>query len=380
MLLFLGAGASKPFGIPTMRDFLKLFDQEVGSSPLYNAIKAISEKDCDLEVLMTVVEDLTKSPGEFFRAISPQTAFFLLQKERNEANRYLADESREEAKALLTKIKAIIRRECSKAVSDDSKILKVYDDFFNLLAEMEKEMKPEFHFNLTTYGRRPIMVLPTKLRIFTTNYDTCVEVYFNRKEIDFSRGIVNRYGEDVFDVDEYGSLQSQNKAAKIYKLHGSVDLFEAKGKIRLFTAAGGEKTFLGESYGEESLHWPIEFGGYRHVIESPYLDLFRLLRDTAQEENWWIFIGFSFRDRTICSLLNDVLRIKSRSERPNALLLTCHPEPVVERLKEWGYQAIVDTIHPVEAEFGSGGFSSKFSKALLDKEYIRRIGGGVVEK
>ena len=47
MLLFLGAGASKPFGIPTMRDFPKLFDQEVESSPLYTAIKTTFEKDFD---------------------------------------------------------------------------------------------------------------------------------------------------------------------------------------------------------------------------------------------------------------------------------------------------------------------------------------------
>jgi len=61
MLLFLGAGASSPFGIPTMSGFIKLFDKEVGDSPLYQAIKVAFEKECDLEVLMTVVEDLSKS-------------------------------------------------------------------------------------------------------------------------------------------------------------------------------------------------------------------------------------------------------------------------------------------------------------------------------
>ena len=160
---------------------------------------------------MTIIEDLTKPPAEFFRAISPQTAFFLLQKERDEANRYLAEENREEAKTLLANIKVIIRRECNKAVSNDSKILKVYDNFFNLLAEEEKKIKQtEHHFNLSSYGRRSIISLPANLKIFTTNYDTCMEVYFNRREIDFSRGIVNRYGENIFDVDEYVSQRNQN--------------------------------------------------------------------------------------------------------------------------------------------------------------------------
>jgi hypothetical protein len=33
MLLFLGAGASKPFGIPTMQGFLELFDREQRALP-----------------------------------------------------------------------------------------------------------------------------------------------------------------------------------------------------------------------------------------------------------------------------------------------------------------------------------------------------------
>jgi len=104
MLLFLGAGASKPFGIPSMSGFLTLFDQEIASSSLYKAIRSVYKKDCDLEVIMTIVEDLTKPSGDFFRTISPQTSFFLLQKERGETDVYLSKESREEAKALLTKV------------------------------------------------------------------------------------------------------------------------------------------------------------------------------------------------------------------------------------------------------------------------------------
>lgn len=370
MLLFLGAGASSPFGIPTMSGFIKLFDKEVGDSPLYQAIKVAFEKECDLEVLMTVVEDLSKSQSEFFRAISPQTAHFLLQREREEANRYVSEGSRKEAKELLAKIKAIIRKECADAVSENSRILEVYDDFFNFLAQERNTMTPDLLWNATQIARSQ-MILPSDLRIFTTNYDTCMEVYFNRKEIDFSRGIVNRYGEDLFDVDSYESHQARD--IKIYKLHGSVDLFQKRDKIRQLSAAGAEKTFLGEEYGEESMRWPIEFGGYRHVIESPYLDLFRRLRDAAKEKKWWISIGFSFRDRTICSLLNDVLRLKPERERPNALLLDLYPEPIVKRLKDWDYHALADTIYPIEVEFGSKDLSTKLHAAFLAKGYTKEM-------
>jgi hypothetical protein len=374
VLLFLGAGASMPFGVPTMLDFVKLFDKEVGDYPLYRELKVVFRENCDLEVLMTVIEDLSKSPQEFFRAISPQTAFFLLQKERKDADRYInEDGSRNEAGKLLTKIKTIIRKECNKAASNDSKILEVYDDFFTFLAEEKRRMiQGPSPWGTTQIGSSThALIFPTDLRIFTTNYDQCVETYFNRKEIDFWRGIISRYGDSIFDVDSYESLLVQNMHCKIYKLHGSVDLFQKGDKIRRLEVPRIEEPFLVKEYGEELMRWPIEFGGYRHIIESPDLDLFRRFRDTAKEKKWWIVVGFSFRDRTICSILNDVLRLKPKIERPNVLLLNRHTQPVIERLKDWNYQALVETIVPVEVEFGSKDFSTKLHQVFLDRGYSR---------
>ncbi len=367
MLLFLGAGASSPFGIPTMPGFVKLFDQEVSDSQIYLSIKESFGEDFDLEVLMTVIEDLSKSPQEFFRAISPQTAHFLLQKEREQANHYLHEDSRKEALQLLVRIKAIIRRECIKAVSDDTKILGAYNDFFNIL-ETERMQMTDYWGQFQEGRGQQKTILPV-LRIFTTNYDTCVEVYFNRKEIDFSRGIVKKYGEDIFDVDSYESPPEKN--IKIFKLHGSIDLFQKSGKIRQLDVAGPEKTFLGEECGEESMRWPIEFGGYRHVIESPYLDLFRLFRQAAKQDSWWIIIGFSFRDRTICSILDDVLRLKPVRERPHVLIINRHTQPVSKRLKEWGYYTLAESIWPVEAEFGSKDLPTKLHEAFVAKGLIK---------
>jgi hypothetical protein len=196
-----------------------------------------------------------------------------------------------------------------------------------------------------------------------------VEVYFNRKEIDYCRGIVSRYGEDVLDVDSYAAHPTTN--VRIYKLHGSVDLFQKKGRTRQLQAPGAEKTFLGDEYGEEVMRWPIEFGGYRHVIESPYLDLFRLLRDTAKVDKWWIIIGFSFRDRTICSILNDVLELKAQRDRPNALLIDAQTEPIVKRLEDWGYHALAETLLPVETEFGTEKLSARLQQVLLAKSFLR---------
>jgi len=116
----------------------------------------------------------------------------------------------------------------------------------------ERKMTSGTNWGSTQIGRVD-EVFPTELKVFTTNYDTCLEVYFNRREIDYCRGIVNRSGEDVLDVDSYASHQTTN--VKIYKLHGSIDLFQKRGKIRQFKAPGTGKTFLGDEYGEESMRW-----------------------------------------------------------------------------------------------------------------------------
>ena len=354
-----------------MSGFLSIFDKEVGDSPLYKAIKTAFKTNCDLEVLMTVIEDLSKSSGEFFRTISPQTSYFLINQENEEAKKYIHEESwKKRAGKLLDRIKTIIREECIKAISDDSRILEVYDDFFASLTEERNKMDSKKHWD-STQVTNSTMVLPSDFRIFTTNYDTCMEVYFNQKEIGFSRGIVNKYGENLLDVDSYEAPSSVD--VRVFKLHGSVDLFEEKGKIRQLNVAGAKKTFLGHEYGKESMRWPIEFGGYKHIIESPYLDLFRKLRDAAKKDSWWIVIVFSFRDRTICSLLNNVLSLKPKRDRPSILLLDIHPEIIIKRLEDWDYPDLAKTIHPVEVQFGGQDLSKKLHDALLTKGYIKEI-------
>ena len=357
MLLFLGAGASKPFGIPAMFDFVRIFDEEFKDNELYNKTKeTFSEKEFDLEVLMTILEDLSKTKEEFFRVVSPQTTQFLFKIDRKEAEHYVNESViKENAKKLLTRMKSIIRRECVKAIKEkETRIMEVYDEFFQTLSQIQPRLL-ERGWEESNIARTD-MNLPSNLQVFTTNYDTCLETYLNRKQIEYTRGIVYRYGENFFDVSSYNEIA--NKIG-IFKLHGSIDLFQKKDQIRQLPILNEDITYLGNDIGEESIRWPIEFGGYRHVIESPYLDLFRLLRDKIKDEHWWIIIGSSLRDRTICSILNDVLRLKEKRERPTILLINRNPEPVVQRLRDWEFLSFADSASNVKVEFGSKGYPNR---------------------
>jgi hypothetical protein len=359
-----------------MLDFVELFDKEFEESKIYADLKSAFEGTFDLETVMTVLEDLSKSEEDLIETISPQTARFLLKSHRisDDHSDGINSRSRQlEAVELQNRIKSIIRGECNKAVGKESTIMKVYDDFFTFLDNENRMGSKPSHslWSMTNYGSgEDSRNFPTDLRIFTTNYDQCVETYLNRRQIEYCGGIIQRFGENVFDVDSYDSPPEQNKPCKIYKLHGSVDLFEKEGKIRKLDAPRTDDRFVIKEYGKESMRFPIEFGGYRQIIESPYLDMFRRLRDTAKKENWWIIIGFSFRDRTVCSILNDVLRLKPQRERPTVLLLNRHTDPVLNRLMKWGYEALHDRIYPAEVEFGSKDFTAQLHKVFVKNGFV----------
>ncbi len=364
MIVFLGAGASRPFGIPTMPEFIDIFDQEMGKNKLYDEIrKSFDTETFDLEVLMTILEDLSKDREELFRIISPQTSRFLFKKMREKGIDYidmLAEPST--AKKCLSELKKIIRRKCFQAEQDNAdKILNAYDQLFRYLRAVSGTEIGR-RVGGFTFARDGKLEYPQNLKIFTTNYDTCIEAFLHRHQVDFTQGIVRRYGDYVLDVDSYDD--ADNKVG-VFKLHGSIDLFRKNGdisQVRAFTSDG--MTHLGEELGEEHIRYPIEFGGYRHVIESPYLELFRLFRERLRVDiqSLWLLIGSSFRDITICSIMNDVLRLKEIGRQPVVILVNPSAKTIVERLKKWGMNTFAELVRNVEEKFGTEEFISGLQK------------------
>jgi len=352
MIILLGAGASKVFEIPTTKEFINLFEKEreIGESELYNDVKTgVSEELFDLENLMTILDDLSKPEEEVLKVISPYTSRFLLQKQHENGVLYYQKAGiHDAARQLLQRLKKIIRRECLIAVRDrKASIIDTYDAFFDSANKLV-----DSHTQSRDAGRS----YPSDLRIFTTNYDTCVEAYLNTKHADFANGIERRWGYNVFNIDAI-----KGQPIEIVKLHGSIDLFKKGEDIRQFQTFGinieKEVTYLGEDYGEEFMVYPIESSGARHLIQSPYLDLYNLLRDrltreNSQKDSTWLIIGSSFRDLTISSIMNEVLRLRITSEQPLIILIDPQEGSIIEKLKTDGFAALADIISPIEGEFG----------------------------
>jgi len=349
MIVFIGAGVSKLFGIPDTKGFVELFDKEpeISENGIYTEIKKAFEEDFDLEVLMTISEDLRKSGKEIFKSISPQTADFLFRRETEDRNYYVHDKkAKEESADLLESVKKIIRNECIKAEEKNKdKILDVYDGFFKIMPQGSYRSGD----NKISY--------PPNLKIVTTNYDRCIETYFRGRQIDFAQDLRERFGCLIFDVS---SFNDDGNRIGLFKLHGSIDLFNIDGEIR--------QRRYGENTGEEIVYYPIEFGGYSHIIESPYLELFYLFRDRIDKcpDNKWVIIGSSMRDRTICSIMNDVIRLKFENQRPRIVFVN-PDETVIERLKSWGFNYLQErmTRDHIKQAFGTSETLGEIERHLI---------------
>ncbi|MEW6592672.1 MAG: SIR2 family protein [Candidatus Hadarchaeota archaeon] len=352
MLLFLGAGASRIFGIPTMSEFIDIFtkDDEIKSNDMFNDIKNSFPDDFfDLEVLMTVLDDITREAGNLYQIISPHTTKFLMGKEKKEMQRYLEDESiKKVAQELLARLKKMIRERCIQAVRDKNKLIVVYDKFFGAISRAHDRRRVDNYSS----GDKKIRY-PGGLKIFTTNYDTCVETYLNQRQIHFSEGITRRFGNDVFDIETY---PDRPDVVGLYKLHGSIDLFERSGDINQFQVflPDGKVTSLGEDVGSEFLVYPVE-GSTRYALRSPFLDLLHAFRKKLVAEKLWVVVGSSFRDHTICSIMNDVLRSKEEADYPKIALIDLKPEIVLKNIGRGNFgklKEVISTQLLTSGEFG----------------------------
>lgn len=363
MIIFIGAGASETFGIPTTKGFIELFERESAEKELYylcNDIKTgIGEELFDLESLMSILDDLKKPEADLLRDISPYTSRFLIQKLRESGMIYYENAGiNEEADKLLHLLKKIIRRECFTAVRDrdrKSLIVETYEAFFD---NANKLVSSRSHIAMGR-NRKPY---PPRTSIFTTNYDNCAETYLDDQGVDFNNGIERRGAYYSLNVAAYGAYKGSN--VEIVKLHGSIDLFKKGEEIRQFQGFTPDYeapiTHLGDDPGEEFMVWPIESSGARHITQSPHLDLYnlfrnRILQELDSNEPVILIIGFSFRDLTITSIMNEVLRLQSKAGRPNVIFIDPKAMPTIARIKNDGFFTLADLITPIEGKFRVGG-------------------------
>lgn len=348
MILFLGAGASSPFGIPTTRDFALEIVENITQDPQYqkysNLLDELRESfgsNFDLEVLLTVLDDLSKD--NILEVVSPVTTKFILDKPNPKeivSKAHYKNSARIlfEASVDFIRSKIVLKDKNNKNV-----ILEIYDRLFKIIADKRG--------GSTTSGDGK-SAFPIGLDyVFTTNYDQCLETYFNERRIDYENLIEVRFGLTFLQVD---LLHRKTDMPILVKLHGSIDLFKTRdGRIVSLQSPLVKRHDLEKEYfpkgielEEEVILYPTEAGANRKVIESPFTDFYHHFRVTFQHDPYMIIIGFSLRDRTICSILEQVI-VSGRVKNAKIFLV----DPLAKRIKinltEKGYKSLADKIYPI---------------------------------
>ena len=329
--VFFGAGASKYFGIPTMKEFPEYFEEYLdgnGDDDEKNLYKRIKDNlkevygDLDLEAILTVLEDLSEKERFDSRFEHPSILFFLKSYNQISNTGKLIEievkSDREVAKRLKEKLKGFIRMKCTSKDFKDK--IWLYDEFFDAFIK-----------KIPGYGFKSVRERSGKVavdcEIFTTNYDLCIENYCKIGNIAYINGeIIIDTGKQIVDITKNsGDLFSKSSKFHIYKLHGSIDWYKIKDRdIRdviewdRVPLNRGDMTFDYTEIERELMIYPIQ---EKQIYKDPFSDMFIQLKKSLESNDYCFVVGYSFRDEEIRGIFDDAMFERDRKERETKIFL-----------------------------------------------------------
>jgi len=393
MMLFLGAGTSKRFGIPTMsgedglssifekiidynvmmrEDNRKLMDDEM----LYCAIGHAMGSN-NLEDILTVLNDLAKpsdnptirylksdyldwyhafieggcvgmrkfadASKELKEIMEEQTPRSQLIEMMNlTPNRYkeIADQINS-SPVIIENLEKELNRRRILLNQNLSKNLKL-----KIIKFIKKECNRNEKIKLDEFIKEDIKNKYDRLfkilencsssfNIFTTNYDTAIEKYIETKDKfdEFYDGFAYFDPQRrIGDWDPEGYVKNKYKI-KLLKLHGSIDQYIYKERII--------KTPLEPSKLEDAMIYPMR---EKEVYKDPFFELFTRLKTCLLSEKICVVIGYSFGDEHIRNIFFDAVK---RNPEIRIILI----DPQAKRIRD-DLEPIKDSIKPIERKFG----------------------------
>jgi hypothetical protein len=355
--LFTGAGFLKPFGLPTMKEFLADIYNHVHSlqnefsdifdlilrSKFYgfsnNAPNSFGTEEVkillqneDLESILEFINLQERELDSFIYLISyvnydMGTKRFFSQNfplyTNSSSRKSLVDaKGRDAFKKKITKLKGTIKKYIANRCwsFNEIKIKTLLVPFFDSLF---RSIEP------CTW-------------VFTTNYDLIIENYCRLTETELICGFKHstKHPEGIWSPQEF-LTNTDEKTIKLVKIHGSCDLYEIKGNICRIPAQVSE--FSAADVNPESLLiYPAEKGDV--FSKTPFKELFRLFRDVLLNDvDGCIIIGYSFRDEIIRDVFSNAL------DRKKIFMLIIHPN--ASRIVEEFFSKHKSRIVPINIKF-----------------------------
>ena len=283
MVLLLGAGASKPLGIPTSDEIVTEFLKTKPAKPLSPFKQFIIKEEWDIEKLLRLIQHikiLGKDPP--------------LQPLLGNVYNY--------------KLKR-------KLSSLNQSYEKVYDELLRFIRK--RCLNPDLEKAKQIY--KPLLELREKatIKIFTTNYDTAIENVCRDFQIEYNDGFAMRAFDDYKRF--YPNLLG-NGNVQLYKLHGSVNWWSDITRQVVFRLSLDLEGLTGV---KTMMIYPAE-------IESTFSYPFNILQSyfisSLMDATRLISIGHKFGDANISSPINVLL------EKPNFKLTIVSPD--ARKIKE----------------------------------------------
>lgn len=313
-MIFLGAGASKPYGIPTLEEFSKyVFEklEQIGHEEvLKNIRESLREFDMtlDFESLYSILEGLA-NPVRSVQYAGPLTAYLV----KNKDNLPIAYDY----SGVLRDLRKMIYDKCS---IDRDQLEKVSNCMDRLLEVTEKNSCVERVVGGT--GRQAVNIG----RVFaTTNYDMALELYFLGKEIP----VVDGY-EDTGAITKYfdPNILSNPYASGgrvVIKLHGSIWQF-LRGSQRIKTKLDpySDAIPFEIEVEKEMMIYPTREKDILNYQFFPFFGIFKRIRWTKL-----LVIGYSFRDEPINTAIIENMELNEKSQ---LIVINPKPDEVLENL------------------------------------------------
>lgn len=289
-IFLLGAGASKPAGIPTIDEMTKNFLNDP-----FNAISR-SFSDQEIQSLNRDLQIIKKMTESYFGKLDLEYLMTMAIQLQDDKFRKMAESM-----------------EPSIASIGGSSLLA----FKNILSDRirrEIERVPEINY---LWGLRGFIKEDECLNVFTLNYDATIEVFCERNNITCTDGFSPDWNPKNFD----------HSTINLFKLHGSLYWFKSEfGKIIRVPLKGisaSSVRYLGDEAVSEMMIYPALQKSKESEV---YSWLSQKFIQSLNSASTCVVVGYSFRDIEILNLIQDAMY-----RNPNLWLVISSPRASSKR-------------------------------------------------
>ncbi len=366
-LIFFGSGASVPFGLPTMKQFVLEFENHLKE-------KLQSDRSRYTKDMLSLYEDIKNRLMQIYDYAYLESVFSVIEVlSRNIRYSDLGFPCSYSLSKLSTRSEGVfnprIGSDSLKALATD--LLSIYQEFvrerLNFDEEKEEridELFRDFPPNTISKDHHDASIQSTIIDgkdyiladylVYTTNYDLIQERYW--QGITKINNLIESddRGREILDLkrlDEDYSVRRNGRQLKFVKLHGSLNLYRLRdGSIAKLDQR--RKKYGRTQVEEELMIYPIQ---QKDLYLYPWFDLFKQFKADLDHTKCWIFIGYSFNDEFITNMI-----LETQKGGKKLIIVSPHASEIKKKKFNGQEESIID----ISSNFGERLTNEKILEAL----------------